>query len=93
MYGTNIINSLSFTKILGGISKTLGIVNQAIPIYKEMKPMIGNARKIISIVKEFGNTNITETKKIKNSTNNKIIDIDAKEKIDNYNQSNPVFFQ
>ena len=46
MFGTNIArSSLSLTKVLSGISKGLGIVNQAIPIYKEIKPMMSNAKK------------------------------------------------
>lgn len=46
MFGTNVVkNSLSLSKILSSISKGLGIVNQAIPIYKEVKPMISNAKK------------------------------------------------
>ena len=50
--------SMSVSKVVGGISKTLGIVNQIIPIYKEAKPMISNARNAINILKEFS-TNTT----------------------------------
>ena len=75
MFGPNIPGlttaagrGLSFGKILGGISKTLGVVNQIIPIYKEAKPMINNAKTALSIVKEFGNstTNRIMTNKEKN---------------------------
>ena len=93
MYGPNITSTLSLSRVLGGISRTLGIVNQAIPIYKEVKPMIGNARKIMGIVREFSKTNISDIKPSKKANNN-IIDVEAKEKIDNVlHQSNPVFFQ
>ncbi len=44
---------LSFTKILGGISKTLSIANQVIPIYQQAKPMIQNAKSAFKVVKEF----------------------------------------
>lgn len=47
---------LTFTKVITGISKTLGIVNQAIPIYKEAKPIIQNAKNVYSIFKEFKST-------------------------------------
>ena len=54
MFGTNIArSSLSLTKVLSGISKGLGIVNQAIPIYKEIKPMMSNAKKVLEIAKEL----------------------------------------
>ena len=57
MFGPKITtNTFSFGKILGGLSKTLGVVNQIIPIYKEAKPMIQNAKTAFNIVKEFGNT-------------------------------------
>lgn len=84
MYGTN---SLSLSKILSGLSKGLGIVNQAIPIYKEVKPMVSNARKILSVVKEIK----------KPSNNTKIIDIEPKKVVTNnitpHNSNTPVFFQ
>lgn len=84
MYGTN---SLSLSKILSGLSKGLGIVNQAIPIYKEVKPMVSNARKVLSVVKEIN----------KPSNNTKIIDIEPKKVVTNnitpHNSNTPVFFQ
>lgn len=90
MFGTNIARgALSFSKVLSGISKGLGIVNQAIPIYKEIKPMISNARKVIDIAKEFNKTN-----------NLKNIDVSEKKEVvkknittSTINNSNPVFFQ
>ena len=39
MFGPNTIRTtLTLPKVLSGISKGLGIANQAIPIYKEVKP-------------------------------------------------------
>ena len=45
MYPGN-FNGLTFGKIIGGISKTLNIVNQAIPLYKQVRPLISNASRI-----------------------------------------------
>ncbi len=82
-------SSLSLSKVLSGISKGLGIVNQAIPIYKEIKPMMESARKFINIAKEFNKT-----------TTSKIIDVTPKKEVTSSvtsntlsNQSNPIFFQ
>ena len=70
-------NSLSITKILSGISKTLNIARQAIPLYKEVKPMIEkssnfltkfNVEKIIPKTKN----NIVDNKTISNSQNSPI---------------------
>lgn len=52
MYPSN-FNSLSLGKIIGGLSKTLNIVNQALPLYKQIKPIIKNASGILSVFKEF----------------------------------------
>ena len=52
MYPSN-FNSLSLGKIIGGLSKTLNIVNQALPLYKQIKPIIRNASGILSVFKEF----------------------------------------
>lgn len=91
MFGTNIArSSLSLTKVLSGISKGLGIVNQAIPIYKEIKPMMSNAKKVLEIAKEFNK-----------SSNTKTIDVTPKKEVTKTvtpsvltNASpNPVFFQ
>ena len=85
MFGTNIArSSLSLTKVLSGISKGLGIVNQAIPIYKEIKPMMSNAKKVLEIAKEFNK-----------SSNTKTIDVTPKKEVTNHvtSTNNPIFFQ
>lgn len=43
--------ALTFTKVLGGISKSLGVINQIIPIYKETKPLYQNAKKVFNLFK------------------------------------------
>ena len=86
MFGPR-IPTFSLTSMLGGISKTLGVVNQIIPIYKEAKPMINNARNALSLIKEFGNT--TTNKVISNTEKNMA---PIKEKINNLNiQKGPTF--
>ena len=51
---TGLTNGLSLTKIIGGISKTLQIANQMIPLYQKAKPMITNARSIFNVIKGIG---------------------------------------
>ena len=56
MYG-NIPNSgLTISKVFSGISKSLNVVNQLIPIYREVKPVIGNAKNILGVLKDFNNS-------------------------------------
>lgn len=39
-------NALSITKIIDGLSKTLSIANQLIPLYKQAKPYINKLNNI-----------------------------------------------
>ena len=76
MFGPRILGSgLSFTKVIGGISKTLGVVNELIPLYKEAKPLVSNARNAISLIKEFSNTT---TKRVMEKTNQNMAPIKEK---------------
>ena len=93
MFGTNVVGSpLTLTKVLGGISKGLSIANQVIPLYQQAKPMIQNARKVMSVLKEFNSStsnNKSEEKKIIDvKTNN-----EKTEHVAVQSGSIPVFFQ
>ncbi len=70
-------SGLSLTKILGGISKSLTIAEQIIPIYQKISPSISNLRSIVSNFKINNNNN--NVKQIKTITNNS-------------NSHNPTFF-
>lgn len=56
---------LNFSKILDGTQKTLSIINQAIPVIYQIKPLYENAKtalKVVNIIKDDKN-NISKTKK------------------------------
>ena len=91
MFGTNIArSSLSLTKVLSGISKGLGIVNQAIPIYKEIKPMMSNAKKVLEIAKEFNKSSNTKTMDV---TPKKEVTKTVTPSVITNSSPSPVFFQ
>ena len=97
MFGT-MRSGITLSSVLGGISKGLGILNQAIPLYREIKPMIGSARKVMSVLQELkvnNNSNNTNNSTNNSTSNNKTtIDIEENKKIVNESsQSAPVFFQ
>ena len=93
MFGTNVISSgLTLTKVLGGISKGLSIANQVIPLYQQAKPMIQNARKVMSVLGELNKSNGNKN----NKTNKTTVEVPAKEKTETFKvqpSNSPVFFQ
>ena len=48
-----ILGGLSLARVLGGLGKTLSIANQVIPLYRQAKPLIANARTAFSVLKEL----------------------------------------
>lgn len=100
MYGTNLVSGgLTLGKVLTTISRGLSIANQIIPIYQQAKPMITNARKIISVMKEMSNTTANNLKTIdasskeKNPLQNKNTTKKESTPIKTSSISMPVFFQ
>lgn len=95
MFGANIGRGLTLTSVLGGISKGLGILNQAIPLYREIKPMIGSARKVMSVLQELKVNNNSNNTNNTTSNNKTTIEVTPEEKkiVTYESQSAPVFFQ
>lgn len=83
-------NGLSLGRVIGGISKTLNIVNQALPLYKEIRPIINNANGILQIFKEFNRPDTKITVSEKNSTAKSTIEAKV---INNNSLNTPTFFQ
>lgn len=92
MFGNIPTSGLTLGKVISGISKSLNVVNQLIPLYREVKPVIGNAKTILSTLKELGNT----PKKSEPEKQIKKIDNLLQKKDDSFSQiisnNNPVFF-
>ncbi len=85
----NIPSGFNFSRLLGGISKSLNVANQVIPIYQQLSPMVQNARKAFGALKEM--TNASLNKGVMNTPNNSE-NINKKRPIMN-NSNNPSFFQ
>lgn len=62
--------SLNWSSILNNTQKTLGIVNQAIPMFKQMSPIVKNAKTMFKIMNEFKKEDTTNNvvNTIKNSS-------------------------
>lgn len=80
---------LNWSSILSNTQKTLGIVNQAIPMFKQMSPVVKNAKTMFRIMNEFKkedtSNNITSTIESTNNTTSN------HENINSYNNG-PTFF-
>lgn len=74
-------SSLTFSKILSGAYKTLNVANQIIPLYRQVSPMIKNARNTFTLLKEFRKPTYNSVKV------EKVVE-QKKEQV-----NNPVFFQ
>ena len=92
----SLLGGIKWSSILNGTQKTLGIVNQAIPIIKQAGPVINNAKTMFRVMSEFKKidslpqTNIVnENKQTEQSAN----DINKSSEKANYNQNGPIFFQ
>ena len=78
------IQGFSFQKFLDGTQKTLGLIDQAIPVYNQMKPILNNAKTMFRIVDELKAEPVsirTETKSMQES-----------QKTTRAIQNNPIFF-
>lgn len=47
---------ISISNFLNGTQRVLNIANQAIPLVKQVKPMIGNAKTMFKVMNEFKKT-------------------------------------
>lgn len=47
--GLSFLKKIDFAGLLDGTSKTLNVINQAIPVYYQVKPIISNLKTISKI--------------------------------------------
>lgn len=101
--GKGLLGKFSFSGFLNGASKTLNVVNQAIPIFYQVRPMINNAKTMFRIMGAVKSEDSPKTTKQniqsnyqKTSSENSVI---SKNKYDNKSiienettTNNPVFF-
>lgn len=94
MFGAPVHSGLTFTKVLGGLSKTLSVANQVIPLYREAKPMIQNAKTIFSVLKDIGKSNSSSEHSSVNEAKNTNIQKDSFIESPSYSMTNnsPRFF-
>ena len=72
------LKSINWSNILNNTQKTLNVINQAIPVYYQVKPIWGNAKTMFRMVNALK----------ENNTNNQEINEEKK----NTREQGPVFF-
>ena len=83
--GSSIFSKINLSSLLSNAQKTLGVVNQAIPLYYQVKPVFKNLKALGKIGKEFtkisenNNRNSNKSENQKQGTNI----IDNKDTVEN----------
>lgn len=80
--------TFSWTSLLNGASKTLGVINQAIPVVYQIKPIWNNAKTMFRVAKAMSSTDKKDIK-----VNNETIKEEKQEikKVENLDNG-PTFF-
>lgn len=65
------LKAINWSTFLGNAQKTLGVINQAIPIVYQVKPIINNAKTVFKIANSLKDNNetINKVETHKNNTN------------------------
>lgn len=83
------LRGLSLGDILAGTQRTLNVVNQAIPIFYQIRPLWNNTKTIFKIANAINEDNTTKTQKTNNVITKEVTKEEVKPNV-KYNQ--PVFF-
>ena len=65
-------SKITFSGILNGASKTLVVINQAIPVFYQVKPIWNNARTMFRVVKEINSKDEPSAKTTSNNATNQV---------------------
>lgn len=91
--GTSLLKKINWSSLLSNAQKTLNVVNQAIPLYYQVKPVFSNIKTLSKIGKEFskvGSSVQNETQSINNNETNSPLENLNNEELNSV--PNPKFF-
>lgn len=98
--GSSIFSKINLSSLLSNAQKTLGVVNQAIPLYYQVKPVFKNLKALGKIGKEFTKINGNNNQSSNESTQQDAVtnisssnDVTTSNIIDNQNDyPTPTFY-
>ena len=67
---SRLFSNISLTGIINNTQKTLNIVNQAIPVIKQVKPVVSNAKTMFKVLNEFKKSDTNTSTVVTNNTEN-----------------------
>lgn len=82
------IKRVNWSALLNNTQKTLNIINQAIPIVYQVKPMIANAKTMFQVINAVKGDDVS-------TTNNDVIEVTEENKNssdNNTNKNGPIFY-
>lgn len=82
---------ITFGGIIDGTQKFLNIANQAIPLVRQVKPIVGNAKTMFKVMNEFKRTQ--PVKKINNEITSNNVTSNENTNANISQSSGPTFFQ
>ncbi len=93
LLGGTIGRGFSFSSLLNGAQKTLNFVNQAIPVVKQVSPMMKNAKTMFRVMNEFKKVDIpVKTNKTANTQNTNTEPVNSVNETRAISDNGPTFF-
>lgn len=87
MFSSMVSSGITLAKVLSGLSKTINIAKEVIPLYESVKPMIGSAKNLPKILNTLNRG--SKRKETPKEVNSSIIKTTIKSSLIN----NPTFFK
>lgn len=77
------LKGINWGGLLNNTSKTLGVINQAVPLVKQVGPMFNNMKSMLKVASLFKDETDTSTRKANSNTNNNINNTNTNTSINN----------
>lgn len=91
---SRLFGNINLSSILSGTGKVVNFANQAIPLVKQMSPLVRNAKTMFKLMNEFKKVDepkVTNTEKVQMNDSNVVTNTNSIN-LENYNQNGPTFF-
>lgn len=88
------VRGINLSSIINGTQRTLGLVNQAIPVIKQITPVMRNAKTMFKVMNEFKKVDspTSTTNNSANNSANNVAEIASAPETNNISNSGPTFF-